>query len=73
MTEDKKGEWQPIASAPTEIDDGGRGPVVLCWDGNEVFTAAREIDGSWRDAQDYYGRERFPTHWQPTPEPPVEA
>ena len=53
-------DWQPIATAPRDIT-----PILLA-DAETIWI------GFWihRWAQTGSGREIFPTHWMPLPDPP---
>jgi hypothetical protein len=63
-------EWQPIETAPK---DGRRLLLVDARDGQVCW--GEWIDGEWRDMGDIGCNGRWsyePTHWAPTPPPPVQ-
>lgn len=65
-------DWKPIESAPKEAVCISRADRILAWDGQQVVTAAWNVQGlEWRI---YPGNLRFrngyPTHWRPLPPGP---
>lgn len=61
IAELQAGGWQPIETAPTNVDILVAGPL----DGRWSFSVYRIRDKYWREDWD-----AEPTHWQPLPAPP---
>ena len=63
-------KWRPIESAPTD------GRAVLVAEGAAAGEAKfHEGHGWWwagNDPTDAWGRQVYPTHWMPLPEPPMQ-
>ena len=72
-------EWQPIETAPKEIEWGGDGhgygPYILAWPVFYEVTRVRwwQSKSGGKNFLEDGGNAVRPTHWMPLPDPPKTA